>query len=165
MNENSSHSDDTGFEAHGFTAPATGDELMHDHGQLDCILAAGDIGDLPGLRAWCENLPIDSYGQVFIEVFSPIQIEPIHTPPGVNVTWICRERLRESTRPGIGIPRCEALATAVDAWLDEWFRVDSCLTRHFTMWMGARGSSIMHSYWLRIEREVAAAQRSSHSNS
>jgi NADPH-dependent ferric siderophore reductase len=124
---------------------------------FDCVLAAGDASDLPGLRTWCAALPEDSYGQVFVEVFSPIQTEELQAPPGINVTWIYRERLRETTRPGLGIPRCQALADAVDAWLDEWYRAEHGAERHFTIWMGARSSSIMRSYWNRVEAEVAEA--------
>lgn len=138
-----------------------GDDLIPDGrmlgDQFDCVLAAGDAGDLPGIRAWCAALPEDAYGQVFIEVFAPIQIEEINAPEGVNLTWICRERLRESTRPGLGIPRCQALVNAVDAWLDEWYRSEHGPERHFTIYMGARGSSIMRSYWRGVEAEVAEA--------
>ncbi|MBO1900683.1 hypothetical protein J4H92_01820 [Leucobacter weissii] len=121
---------------------------------LDCVLAGGDAADLPGLRLWCATLPPESYGRIFIEVFSPIQIEPLNPPPGIGVTWICREQLRPSPRPGIGIPRGQALADAVDAWLDEWLRADPASGRHFTVWTGARTSSIMHSFWRRIESEL-----------
>ncbi len=138
-----------------------GDDLIGDawlpSEQFDCVLAAGDAGDLPGIRAWCAALPEDAYGQIFIEIFTPIQIEQLDAPAGVSINWICRERLRESTRPGIGIPRCQALATAVDAWLDEWYRSEYGPERHFTIYMGARGSSIMRTYWRGVEAEVAAA--------
>ncbi|XPP27782.1 MAG: hypothetical protein ACNYNX_06255 [Leucobacter sp.] len=122
---------------------------------LDCILAAGDASDLRELRAWIADLPESSFGQIYIEVFSPIQIEPLPVPPGVGVTWICREALRPSSRPGIGIPRGRALADAVDAWLDEWVRVEDDAGRHFSIWTGARSSSVMQSFWLRIEAELA----------
>lgn len=129
--------------------------------RIDCVLAAGNLTDLPGLRAWCEALPEQSYGQVFIEVFSPIQIETLHTPAGVSVTWICRELLRPSALPGagmkIGPARGEALVTAVDAWLNEWYRPESGTERHFKMWMGARGNEVVHSFWQGVEQELAQA--------
>lgn len=125
--------------------------------RFDCVLAAGDASDLPGLREWCAALPDDSYGRVFVEVFSPIQIERLEAPAGVAVTWICRERLRESTRPGVGIARCQALSEAVDAWLDEWYRSEFGPELHFTIWMGARSSSIMRGFWKGVENEVAEA--------
>lgn len=134
----------------------TPDLSQHAHvepGQLECVIAAADVGDLRGLRAWCAALPPHVYGQIFIEVFAPYQIEPFPTPQHVGVTWICREQLRPSTRPGVGIPRGQALADAVDAWLDEWIRADAGYW-HFSLWMGARSSSIMRSFWFRVEAEL-----------
>ena len=125
--------------------------------QFDCVLAAGDAGDFQGIRAWCAALPEDAYGQIFIEVFSPIQIESLDAPTGVSVTWICREQRRGSTLPGLGAAHCEALMHAVDGWLDEWYRAEHGPERHFTIYMGARGSSIMRSYWRGVEAEVAEA--------
>lgn len=123
--------------------------------RIDCVLAAGDITDLPQIKAWCEALPTESYGQVFIEVFSPIQVESIATPVGVGVTWICRELLRPSTHPGAGIARGQGLVTAVDAWLSEWHRAEYGAERHFTMWMGARNNAVVHDYWKSLEQQVA----------
>lgn len=122
--------------------------------RIDCVLAAGDITDLPEIKAWCESLSERSYGQIFIEVFSPIQIEPLRTPEGVGVTWICREFLRPSTLPGVGIARGEGLVTAVDAWLSEWYRAEYGAERNFTMWMGARSNEIVHTYWQSLDQQV-----------
>ncbi|MGR4010275.1 SIP domain-containing protein [Leucobacter sp. 1207-22] len=130
--------------------------LAHEPEHVHYVLAAGDAGDLGGLQAWCNDLPPGSYGQIFIEVFAPIQIEPFPTPPGIAVTWICRESLRPSPRPGIGIPRGQALADAVDAWFDEWLRATPTNGAHFLLWAGARSSSIMQSYWHRLEVELNA---------
>ena len=132
--------------------PSFLDPHLHDEAPV-CVIAAGDINDVRGLRAWCATLPADAYGQIFIEVFAPFQVEPLKAPERVGVTWICRERLRPSTRPGIGIPRGQALATAVDAWCNEWLRADPG-SHHFTLWMGARSSSVMRSFWARIESEL-----------
>lgn len=126
-----------------------------DPSYLECVLAAGDASDLPALREWCAQLPEGSYGQVFIEVFSPIQIEPLDTPRRVGVTWICREYVNPGPRAGVSIPRGQALATAVDAWLDEWLRADPASGRSFTMWKGGRSTPVMCDFWTRIENELA----------
>ena len=121
---------------------------------IDCIIAAGDISDLPSLRDWLAVMPSQAYGQVFIEVFAEMQIEELETPENVSVTWLCREQREESPRPGLGRRRGEALATAVEAWFDEWMWADAQSMRHIELWMGARTSSVMQSYWARLQRRL-----------
>ena len=127
---------------------------MIDPDGIDCVLAAGDAGDLDEIRSWLQLLPETSYGQVFIEVFSEIQIEPLPLPPHVAVTWLCRETRDPSPRPGIGRRRGEALEAAVSGWFDEWLWSDSSTGRNFHLWMGARTSSVMQSYWLSFDRKL-----------
>ncbi|RRD60119.1 SIP domain-containing protein [Leucobacter sp. OH1287] len=119
---------------------------------LECVLAAGDAGDIAEIQDWLFSLPEHTFGQVFIEVFSPIQIVELFTPKHISVTWITREKLRPSSRPGIGIPRGSALRDAVDAWLNEWARPEG--GSHVHIWAGARSSSIMNRYWLMLQREL-----------
>lgn len=122
---------------------------------LDCVLAAGDSSDIAALQSWLDMLPSTAYGQVFLEVFTAFQRVDLCAPPGVNVTWLFREQRATSTRPGLGQPRGQALATAVDGWLDEWFRVTDD-ERHICIWAGARSSSVMNRYWLAISQEITA---------
>lgn len=121
---------------------------------IECVLAAGDAADLPSLREWLRGLPEGAYGQVFIEVFAPIQIVPLPLPAHVGVTWLCREQREVSPRPGIGRGRGEALATAVDAWCDEWLWADSNAVRNIELWTGARTSPVMQNYWTALDRRV-----------
>lgn len=121
---------------------------------LDCVLAAGDITDLPELRSWLAGLPEEAYGQVFIEVFAEMQVEPLPVPPHVGVTWLCRERREASPRPGIGRRRGDALAAAVEGWFAEWLWADSQAIRNIELWMGARTSSVMQSYWTQLDRRL-----------
>lgn len=60
------------------------------------------------------TLPEDAYGQVYVEVASAVQIEPVTTPARVVVTWLVRE-----SDAGVA-PRGALLARAVDAWTAEW---------------------------------------------
>ena len=121
---------------------------------IECVLAAGDAADLPALRDWLRALPEAAYGQVFIEVFAPIQIVPLPLPPRVSVTWLCREQRDASPRPGIGRGRGEALASAVDAWCDEWLWADSNSVRNIELWTGARTSPVMQNYWTALDRRL-----------
>ncbi|MBK0421688.1 SIP domain-containing protein [Leucobacter sp. CSA2] len=121
---------------------------------LECAIAAGDVTDLPALRDWLAALPREAYGQVFIEVFAEMQIEPLEVPAHVSVTWLCREKREASPRPGIGRRRGEALAGAVEAWFDEWMWADADSVRHIELWMGARTSSVMQSYWAKLQRRL-----------
>ncbi|MBS3183092.1 MULTISPECIES: SIP domain-containing protein [Leucobacter] len=121
---------------------------------IDCVLAAGDASDLPQLGEWLRGLPETAYGRVFVEVFSEIQIEDLPAPPNVGVTWLCREQREQSTRPGLGRRRGEALAGAVDAWFDEWLWADGEAVRNIQLWMGARTSSVMQTYWMGLDRRL-----------
>jgi NADPH-dependent ferric siderophore reductase len=78
------------------------------------VLLAGDSADLRDLRALTASLPADAYGQVYVEVASALQIEPLATPVRVAVTWLVRE-----SGSGV-IARGALLTAAVDAWIDEW---------------------------------------------
>lgn len=118
--------------------------------RLDCVLAAAGVDEFAELSAWCEQLPADSYGKVFVEADAGEQIRSLATPTGVSVTWI----VRGTTGPEL---RGYALAEAVDAWLDEWVRVDSESERHLTMYAGTCGSEAMRTYWHRLDAEFAAA--------
>lgn len=122
---------------------------------IDCVLAAGDASDITEIKQWLETLPPTAYGQVFIEVFAKIQIQSLPLPANINVTWLVREQRSESPRPGIGKERGEALMSAVDAWFDEWLWADSDSGRNFNLWMGARTSTVMQSYWQHLDRRLA----------
>nr|WP_272928700.1 SIP domain-containing protein [Leucobacter luti] len=121
---------------------------------VDCVIAACDAADLPALRQWLGSLPETSYGRVFVEVFAPMQIEQLPVPPHVGVTWLCREEREASPRPGIGRRRGEALATAVDAWFDEWVWADSEAVRNIELWTGARSCPVMQNYWTALDRRL-----------
>ncbi|MGO1736991.1 MAG: SIP domain-containing protein [Leucobacter sp.] len=113
---------------------------------LQCVLAAGDSGDIAALRDWCAALPRKSYGRVFIEVDSQAEIQPFEAPPGVSITWLVRASSAALTG--------ERLMEAVDAWLNEWLRGDPLSGRYVHLWTGARSNDEVTAQWKRIEAEL-----------
>lgn len=56
----------------------------------DWHLFAGDESALPAIAAALESLPADAAGQVYIEVESAADIQPITKPDGVALSWVFR---------------------------------------------------------------------------
>lgn len=133
---------------------------LFDTQPIDCILAAGDTSDIQGLREWIAMLPADTYGQIFIEAADIEEIDHLDAPAGVGVTWVVRDRPHHMPQAAgdCTIRSGQALARAVDAWLDEWLRAESCSPRNFVLWVGAQSNPIMCDFWARIEDEFAAVQ-------
>ncbi|MBB4072187.1 hypothetical protein EII31_05400 [Leucobacter sp. OH2974_COT-288] len=115
------------------------------------VLAAGDAGDLAELQLWLQGFATPVFGAVFLEVFAPHQQTELWLPAGVSCTWLCRETSKRGYLPGWGKPRGLALREAVSSWLAEWAPHEE--TGEIHVWAGAQSSSIMRSYWLRVERE------------
>ncbi|HXH36922.1 MAG TPA: SIP domain-containing protein [Plantibacter sp.] len=130
------------------------DRFMHVHwdGQDGPRLIAGDAGDLPAIRALLAELPSDAYGQVFVEIFGPIQLERLDVPSGMNVTWLCRDTRRSDERIGAGASKGEALVRAIEAWLDEWVRVEPDGRSNAMLWIGCHANPRVN----RLCRSIAA---------
>ncbi len=117
---------------------------------LECVLAVGDVEDVPALRDWASMLPRKTYGRVIVEVESPVQIEPFERglfPAGVSVTWVVRAT--NAARPGATAVR------AADGWLDEWLRGDPMSGRYVQLWPGLGGNEWATSELRRIADELA----------
>lgn len=84
------------------------------------FLIAGDSADLPVIRRMLGRLPVDAYGQVLVEVASRIQIQRMHLPAEMTLTWLLRDADGTARRMA---PRGERIVRAVRAWLDEWMGV------------------------------------------
>lgn len=113
---------------------------FHWDGQDGPRLIAGDAGDLPAIRGLLADLPPDAYGQVFIEVFGAIQLERLDAPSGMTVTWLCRDVRRSEERLGAGAAKGEPLVRAIEAWLDEWVRVDPDGCSDAMLWIGCNAN-------------------------
>jgi len=115
------------------------------------VLLAGDSTDLRDLRALAATLPADAYGQVYVEVASPVQIEQLVTPVRVAVTWLVRERDTDIAVRG------ELLTAAVDAWIDEWMPA-GVRNDHRIAWIGcACAPRIADRYRTLQERSMTAS--------
>lgn len=123
------------------------------------ILIAGDAADLHSIRDILGRLPMDAFGQVFIEVFGAIQIEHLQAPPRVNITWLCRDLRRSDERVGAGAAKGEPLVRAVEGWLDEWVHVDEATRQHFSLWIGCSTNVRVNRLCRTIERTTVTDER------
>jgi len=103
------------------------------------VLLAGDTSDLGPITRILSELPHDAYGQVYIEIVSPIQIRPLARPEGVALTWLRRDLVPHGLLEIA--PRGELIRSAVCAWVAEW--MPEALTDsgdRITLWVGCNAS-------------------------
>lgn len=125
----------------------------------DLHLIAGDSSDLAVIRHKLKTLPTDARGQVFIEVFAPIQISRLDAPHGIGVNWVLRDTHEHDGIRRAVAPRGAGLVRAVDAWLDEWMRADSLDCDSYRIWIGACTSSTVNSFYEELSGELAERDR------
>lgn len=100
------------------------------------FLLVGDSSDLPSLRGIISRLPVDAYGQVFIEVAAALQVQALDAPERITVTWLCRDRTA-----GRLPPRGALAARAVIAWVAEWVTEgDDEHELPYILWIGCPAS-------------------------
>lgn len=98
------------------------------------FLLVGDETDLAALQPLVARLPVDAYGQIFIEVGTGIDAAVWSVPPGVQLTWL------ESDGPHAS--RGDHAIRAVSAWIDEWMPEAIGETQApFVLWLGCRGNA------------------------
>ncbi|WP_336632872.1 MULTISPECIES: SIP domain-containing protein [unclassified Microbacterium] len=109
------------------------------------FLIAGDITDLSLLHQLVGRLPVDAYGQVFIEASDDVQIRPLPAPPGLVVHWLV-----DDASP-LGLPRGERAAQAVMAWVSEWMPEETAThLTPYVMWIGCSTSTVMDQLYDRL---------------
>jgi NADPH-dependent ferric siderophore reductase len=92
----------------------------------DRILLAGDETALDSIREIAADLDPKARGQVFVEVQSIEDIDPLATPGRVTVTWLIRDR-------------GQSLRRSVDAWLSEMLPVSVFTESTVYAWIAADG--------------------------
>jgi NADPH-dependent ferric siderophore reductase len=114
------------------------------------VLLLGDSADLAELDVILATLPRDAYGQVFVEVAAPVEVERLATPARVAVTWLVRE-----TDAGL-CARGELLVRAVDGWLTEW---GPAMDGRSIVWIGCSTSPAIADRYRAIRSEPIEAGR------
>lgn len=92
----------------------------------DRILIAGDESALESIREITAGLHPKTRGQVFVEVASAADIQPIQGPGRVSITWLVRDR-------------GQSLRRSVDAWLSEMLPVSVFTESTVYAWIVADG--------------------------
>ncbi|MFF2050467.1 SIP domain-containing protein [Leifsonia sp. NPDC058194] len=98
------------------------------------FLLVGDETDLPVLQPLVTRLPVDAYGQIFLEVGDGMDAMIWPVPPGIQLTWLPRG-------DGLAV-RGDLAMRAVSAWIDEWMPESMGEEQApFVMWLGCRGNA------------------------
>src|ERR1700712_2867712 len=92
----------------------------------DRLLLAGNEACVETIRMILATLPASARGQVFVEVQSEADIEPLVAPGRFSVSWLVRDR-------------GQALRRSLDAWLAEMLPVSAFGSRKGFSWGGPSG--------------------------
>jgi NADPH-dependent ferric siderophore reductase len=95
-------------------------------GEKDRLLIAGDEASLPAIRTLLATLAADVRGQVFVEVETADDIDPLVAPGRVMICWIVRDR-------------GQSLRRSLDAWLSEMLPVQFDKEHSVYAWIAAEG--------------------------
>lgn len=96
-------------------------------GPADRILLAGTAESLETINLILATLPVRSRGQIFVEVDSAEEIEPINAPPRFAVCWLLRDRGQQLQR-------------SIDAWLSEMLPVSGTEEHSVYTWIASEGA-------------------------
>jgi NADPH-dependent ferric siderophore reductase len=92
----------------------------------DRLLLAGDESSIEAMRVILATLPASARGQVFVEVQSEGDIQPLTAPGRFAVCWLVRDRGQELRR-------------SIDAWLAEMLPVSAFGESTVYAWIAADG--------------------------
>lgn len=127
-------------------------------GDTSHVLLAGDTTDLPEIRRILETLPATAYGQVYLEIVSPIQIRRIPRPAGVSLTWLRRDLVPHGHLDIA--PRGELLRSAVAAWATEWMpEAPADGGDRILLWVGCTASARVGSLYRELASKLSTDAR------
>jgi len=92
----------------------------------DRLLLAGNEACVETIRMILATLPASARGQVFVEVQSESDIEPLVAPGRFSVSWLVRDR-------------GQALRRSLDGWLAEMLPVSAFGSSSVYSWVAADG--------------------------
>ncbi len=115
------------------------------------FLLAGDGDDLPVIRATLRRLPVDAYGQVLLEVASPLQFQPVEAPEGISVTWLFRDGADGILAPVP--PRGQRIVQALAGWLAEWMPEQHRQQDPLILWIGCCDSALVDDFYVTLRTE------------
>ncbi len=127
---------------------------MHGHGfedEASRVLIAGCSTDIPAICRMLRELPSGAYGQIYVEIASPVQVRRWAVPDGVVVTWLRRDEQGQAS--GAVLPKGELLARAVSAWMAEWLTADDPLVPGF-VWLGGATSPRIDDLYDELSRRL-----------
>lgn len=133
-------------------------ECFHHDGDTSAphVLLAGDSSDLTPIRRILGDLPEEAYGQVYIEIVSPIQIRPIERPAGVALTWLRRDLVPHGLLEIA--PRGELIRTAVTAWVAEWMpEAPAEDGERIFLWVGCNASPRVGTLYRELASRLSAS--------
>lgn len=117
------------------------------------FLLVGGGADVAALRGIVARLPVNAYGQVLIEVASELHVEDWPAPPGVTVSWLCRDRSFASM--GRAAQQGELVARAVTAWVAEWMPEEE--EEHaapYVLWLGCAANAHVERLYLELAERI-----------
>ena len=94
--------------------------------EADRLLLAGDERSLETIRVILATLPATARGQVFVEVQSETDVQPLTAPGRFAVCWLVRDR-------------GQSLRRSVDAWLAEMLPVSAFGESTVYAWVASDG--------------------------
>lgn len=92
----------------------------------DRLLLAGDETSIETIRVILATLPASARGQVFVEVATDADIQPLTAPGRFSVCWLVRDRGQQLRR-------------TVDAWLSEMLPVSAFGESTVYAWVASDG--------------------------